>query len=876
MNGWKIEQTPMMRQYLEIKSQYPDSILFFRMGDFYEMFLDDALRAAKLLDIALTSRSKGGEHEIPFCGVPYHAAIPYIAKLIAAGEKVAICEQVEDPKSAKGIVRREVVRVITPGTVLEPDALDPRSNNYLVAVVIGDDRHGLALLDVSTGDFRVTEVESLHQLASEIAAFGGSELLLTESWRSKQLPREIEHVAVSMSRTFIPDWTTDRDYVTTVVSSRFPGTSLAGLGIDSFGEGVAACGLILFHITESFKDTPPPVSTITPFGRDDHLIIDDSTRRNLELTETIAEGKRKGSLLWLLDRCMTAFGSRKLRHWLIHPLRSVDGIRRRHDAVHELLQSPALMASLKEALDGIQDLERIMARVRTASGGAKDLVALSRSLSRIPRVLETLSSVTSELLVSAVSDIDPLTGLVELIDRAIVDDPPFVLREGGIIRDGYHPELDDLRQISREGKGYIARIEAQEREATGISSLKVRYNKVFGYYIEVTKSNLSLVPPHYQRRQTLANAERFITPELKSYEEKVLGAEERIADLEYHLFQEIRDTVAEHAPIVANNADRLATIDVLLSLATIAHERDYCRPVVHDGLEISIIEGRHPVVEAMNRGERFVPNDCRLDPGTEQIWMITGPNMAGKSTFMRQVALIVLLAQIGSFVPATEASIGIADRIFTRVGASDNLARGESTFMVEMKETAHILRTATRQSLVILDEIGRGTSTFDGISIAWSVAEFLHDDPVHAPRTLFATHYHELAELAVTKPRIRNYTVAVREWNDQIIFLRTIVEGAAPHSYGIQVARLAGLPQAVIDRAREILRNLEQGEYADNGMPTIAGGKGGGRDQEGSAQPTLFEQETDLVRERIRRLSIPKLTPLEALNILDELKRMCR
>ncbi|GAB4299699.1 MAG: DNA mismatch repair protein MutS [Desulfuromonadia bacterium] len=872
-----IEQTPMMRQYLEIKSRYPDCILFFRLGDFYEMFLDDAVKASKLLDIALTSRTKGGEgNDVPLCGVPYHSAIPYVARLIAAGEKVAICEQVEDPKSAKGIVRREVVRVITPGTVLDADALDPLSNNYLVAIVIGERRQGLSLLDISTGDFRVTETDSLSQLAAEITAFGGSELILTESWRSKQLPPEIDHLASSMTRTYLPDWTIDRDYVTTLIDSRFSGVSLSGLGIDTLDVGVAACGLILHHLKDSFKDAPLPISTIIPFGRDEHLIIDESTRRNLELTETIAEGKRKGSLLWLLDRCATAFGSRKLRHWLIHPLRSVEEIRRRHEAVEELLETPSLMIPLREALDGIQDLERIMARIRTASGGAKDLVALSRSLSRIPQVLELLSTVSSALLTTAVAGIDPLTELVGLIDRAIVDDPPFILREGGIIRDGYDPELDELRSISSEGKGYIARIEAQEREATGISSLKVRYNKVFGYYIEVTNANLSLVPPHYQRRQTLANAERFITPELKSYEEKVLGAEERIAELEYRLFQEIRETVAARGDVVSRNADNLATIDVILSFAIGARERDYCRPDVHDGLTISIVAGRHPVVEEMNRGERFVPNDCRIDPETEQIWMITGPNMAGKSTFMRQVALIVLMAQIGSFVPASEASIGIADRIFTRVGASDNLARGESTFMVEMKETAHILRNATRHSLVILDEIGRGTSTFDGISIAWSVAEFLHDDPEHAPRTLFATHYHELAELALTKPRIKNYTVAVREWNDQIIFLRTIVQGAAPHSYGIQVARLAGLPLSVIERAKEILRNLEKGEFADNGMPTIAGGMDMSQESEGVFQPTLFEVEPDILRERIKRIPIAKITPLEALNILDELKRMCR
>jgi DNA mismatch repair protein MutS len=600
-------------------------------------------------------------------------------------------------------------------------------------------------------------------------------------------------------------------------------------------------------------------------------MLDDFTRRNLELTGSLLDGGRRGSLLEVLDRTVTAMGARKLRHWISHPLVDLTAIRRRHAAVAELVEESLRRDDLRVQLDGVYDLERLNARIALATGNAKDLVALKLSLERLPKLLTLLAETSDPLLSELRERIDPLQDVVALIGGAIVDDPPFVLREGGLIRAGYHAELDELRQISREGKGWIARLEQEEKERTGIASLKVRYNRVFGYYIEVTRSQLARVPEDYQRKQTLAGAERYITPTLKSYEEKVLGAEERLVELEYDLFQEVRRQVAAHGARLQTSAEGLATLDVLTGLADLAHARNYCVPAMDDGTALVIEEGRHPVIEAMNLGERFVPNDLVMDSRDQQILVITGPNMAGKSTFMRQVALIVLMAQVGSLVPAKAARIGVVDRIFTRVGASDNLARGQSTFMVEMTETANILNHATPRSLIILDEIGRGTSTFDGISIAWAVAEHLHDTAQVAAKTLFATHYHELTDLALTRERVSNYNVAVKEWQDQILFLRRIVKGGASHSYGIQVARLAGLPEAVIARAREVLRNLEAGEF-EAGAPRLA------KSKRTAAPPPpqlgLFDRSDDPLRQRLEEIDIAVLTPLEALNRLDELKKM--
>lgn len=865
--------TPMMRQYLEIKAEYPDAILFFRLGDFYEMFLDDAVKASRILDIALTSRNRNADgDDVPLCGIPYHACAPYLAKLIEAGEKVAICEQVEDPKAAKGIVRREVVKIVTPGLVADTENLSPKENNFLVSLVTVGGKWGIASFDISTGQFRMTEVSSRESALTEMECLSPREVLVPEAWRGSQELRDCSAGNEHRIITHVPEWVYDGDYLHRLLGSFFNVSSPEALGCAGFPSGLMAVAAMLHYLQETQKGAVRHLTGIVPYSNADFLVMDDATRRNLELLATLGEGRRKGSLLGMMDRTLTAMGGRKLRQWLSYPLISVHAIDERLDAVDELAENGDLRRRGAALLDGVYDLERLNGRISLASASAKDLASLRESLLKIPAIRESLAAAESPLLQRVRDEIDPLEDLAGLISRGIVDNPPFVLREGGIIAEGFNTELDELRTVSREGKGFIARLEAKERGRTGISSLKIRYNRVFGYYIEVTKANLGGIPEDYLRKQTLANAERFITPELKEYEEKVVGAEERIAELEYALFQEIRERVAAEGERIARTADRVAILDVLVSLAELAHEKGYCRPVINDQDEIVILEGRHPVVESLNLGERFVPNDTELNNRDNQLLIITGPNMAGKSTYMRQVALITLMAQIGSFVPASEARIGIADRIFTRVGAADNLSRGQSTFMVEMMETANILRHATSRSLVILDEIGRGTSTFDGVSIAWAVAEYLHDDPVHSPRTLFATHYHELTDLALTRQRVRNFTVAVKEWNDQIIFLRKIIAGGASHSYGIQVARLAGLPRDVIDRAKEILRNLEKGEFEDGGMPRLAGGRKAPKKP--SPQLSLFVPADDELRHRLRGINVDTLTPLEALNVVAELKRM--
>ena len=867
------EQTPMMRQYLEIKSGYPDAILFFRMGDFYEMFLDDALIASRILDITLTARNKGSADEVPFCGFPYHSAIPYITKLIESGHKVAICEQVEDPKQAKGIVRREVIRVITPGLLIEAESLSPDENNYLLALHQGNqDQWGIAWLDLSTGEFRVTELSGAVSAAAEAVCVNPREVLLADGLEPDSLPIDLRNFLTERLISRAPAWVFERDYATTLLCGQFGAASAEALGLDAMPAGLMAAGAALYYLRENRKSAIPHIRDINVYQRSEHLALDPATRRNLEITATMAEGRKAGSLLGCLDRTATAMGARRLKQWLNYPLVRLEPIRQRLDALEELLEAAGIRDELIGQLKGIADLERLNGRIGMAGAGGRDLRALHDSLQRIPPMMEQLAKLNSPLLQQLSIEIDPLDDIRDLVGRGIVESPPFSLREGGIIAPGYNSELDELRAISSEGKGFIAGLEARERARTGISSLKIRFNKVFGYSIEITKSNLSAVPDDYIRRQTLANAERFITEELKNYEEKVLGAEDRICDLEYSLFQGIREQVAAEGGRIARTADGLATLDVLISLAVVADERSYCKPLVNDSDVIDIKDGRHPVIEAMKLGERFVPNDTRLDGTENQILMITGPNMAGKSTYMRQVALITLMAQAGSFVPAGSATIGITDRIFTRVGAGDNLARGQSTFMLEMMEAAGILRNATPKSLIVMDEIGRGTSTFDGVSIAWAVAEYIHDTPTCRARTLFATHYHELTELTVTRERIRNFTVAIREWNDQVIFLRTIIPGGASHSYGIQVARLAGMPTDVIERAKEILRNLESGEF-EEGAPRIAKSK---KKQSGAPSPqfSLFETSEDQLRQRLKKLNIAKLTPLEALILLDELKRM--
>jgi DNA mismatch repair protein MutS len=865
--------TPMMRQYLEIKSQYPDALLFFRLGDFYEMFLDDAVTAARILDITLTSRNKGSADEVPLCGVPYHSCQPYIARLVENGYKVAICEQVEDPKAAKGIVRREVVRVVTPGLVTDAESLRPKENSFLAAIAPGGKGEwGVAVLDITTGEFRVTETADPEGAGSELASLDPREVLLPDGRDGETLRRGLAAVLAGRTINTVPAGICEPAAAGNLIADFFNCASLEPFGCAHLPGAVAAAGAILFYVAETQKGTLDHILSLQTYHSRDFMLLDEATRRNLELTASLSEGGRRGSLLGVLDRTVTAMGGRRLRQWIQQPLVSLERIRERHQAVAELVERSLVRHDLRTALDGVYDLERLNGRIAMASANAKDLLALRHSLERLPGLLDLLAVVEAPLLQELRGSIDPLAEIAALVAEAIVDDPPFVLREGGLIRDGWHPELDELRAISREGKGWIARLERQERERTGIANLKIRFNRVFGYYIEITRSQLDRVPDDYHRKQTLANAERYVTPALKEYEEKVLGAEEKIVDLEYDLFQQVRRQAAAQGARLQRTAGALAALDVLLAFGELAHDRHYAVPEMDDSGDLVIVEGRHPVVEAMNLGEPFVPNDVTMDTRENQILILTGPNMAGKSTFMRQVALSVLMAQVGSLVPARSARIGVVDRIFTRVGAGDNLARGQSTFMVEMTETANILRHATPKSLIVLDEIGRGTSTFDGISIAWAVAEYLHDHAPAAAKTLFATHYHELTDLALTRPRVSNFNVAVREWNDQIIFLRRIVKGGASHSYGIQVARLAGLPAEVIARAKEVLKNLESGEFEAEGQPRLARSRKAARTT--VPQLSLFDSGADDLRRRLQGIDVTVITPLEALNLLNDLKKM--
>ena len=866
--------TPLMRQYLEIKADYEDAILFFRLGDFYEMFMDDAVLASRVLGITLTSRNKGDADAIPLCGVPYHSSQGYIAKLIAEGHKVAICEQVEDPKAAKGIVKREVVKVVTPGLVTDTDTLEPKENNYLLAIAGQDSSYGISHIDITTGEFRVTQVETLAQVESELGSLRPREVLFNENESGRAIKKQIDSLLDGLMCSFLPEWSFEPDYAREQLCSFFGVSGLESFGCQELPAALQAASGVLFYLQQTQKGELRHIRPLQTYHTRSFMVLDESTRRNLELTATLLDGKKRGSLLGVLDRTVTAMGGRTLRHWIHYPLIDREQIRARQAAVAELVDESLQRIELIEALDGVYDLERLNSKIAMASANAKDLSALRSSLEKLPKLDDLLAPFGSACLKEIRSRIDLLPELVELLDRAIVDDPPFVLRDGGIIKDGYNEELDELRTISREGKGWIAGLEQEEKERSGISSLKVKYNKVFGYFIEITRRHLDRIPEDYQRKQTLSNAERFITPRLKEYEAKVLGAEERMIDLEFNLFQEIRLTAAAESRRIQQSAEALAELDALLSLADLAHERNYVAPQIDDSGVIRIEGGRHPVVEGMPLKEAFVPNDVHLDLEKNQLLIITGPNMAGKSTFMRQVALITLMAQLGSFVPAESARVGVVDRIFTRVGASDNLARGQSTFMVEMNETANILRHATSRSLIILDEIGRGTSTFDGVSIAWAVAEYLHDNAQVAAKTLFATHYHELTDLALTRGRIKNYNVAVKEWNDQIIFLRKIVSGGASRSYGIQVGRLAGLPDTVISRAKEILRNLEAGEFIRAGEPRLGGSEKNPKKQE-NTQLSLFNSGLeDAFRARLESIDLSNTTPLEAMNILDDLKKL--
>ncbi len=860
--------TPMIQQYLEIKESHQDAILFYRMGDFYEMFFEDAIVASRALEITLTSRDKQAEDPIPMCGVPHHAAETYIAKLLEKGHKVALCEQVEDPRQAKGLVRREVVRVVTPGTVL--DSLESKSPNYLAAAHWAGENCGLAFLDLSTADFRMTQTESLAWLLEELGRIEPRELLVPQDaerdsnwWR-----RQLSECRVQFLETESFDFTRAHKRLL----DQFQVHSLEGFGVRNLPLAVSAAGAVLSYVQKTQQRAAEHIRRVIPYHRSDYMVIDEVTTRHLELFRSWHHGGRKATLVELLDQTVTSMGGRLLKVWMHYPLIQPEAIDVRQDAIVCFREHEATRAQVRQELETVYDLERLNSRVAMGSATPRDLASLRKSLQSLPRLKYLLGSLGDRTLSELTDKLDPLEDVSLLLQEALVDNPPPNLAEGGAIRTGYDEELDRLLSLSRDAKKWIARLEADERQKTGITSLKVGYNKVFGYYLAVSRANLASVPDRYIRKQTLVNAERYITEELKEYETQVLTADERRIRLEGELFLALRAKVASQGERIQITAAVVAELDVLAALAEVANHRNYCRPQIDDGAEIHIVEGRHPVVEAALPQGSFVPNDVHLDSVSQQVIIITGPNMAGKSTVLRQVALIVLMAQMGAPVPATSARIGVVDRIFTRVGATDELTRGRSTFMVEMQETAHILYQATDRSLVILDEIGRGTSTFDGLSIAWAVAEFLHDWQGKGIKTLFATHYHELTDLAATGSRLKNMNVAVKEWGDRIIFLRKLVEGGTNRSYGIQVARLAGLPTEVVERARQVLQHLEQETTDVEGLPRLARSSAGRQSEQ--LQLSLFQQSGQKLRRRLLNLELEAITPIEALNELARLREL--
>ncbi len=825
--------TPMMKQYNRIKSELADDIiLFFRMGDFYEMFFDDALQAAAILNIALTKRNN-----VPMCGVPYHAVDSYLAKVIRAGRKVAICEQVEDPKQAKGIVRREVTRIVTPGTVTEDNILDSNRNNFLAAVHCVNKVYGIALLDLSTGLFWGELVDKPDAVRDTLTRYAPTECVVPDGLSQQPEFAPLLNGDVAKHISTAEDWIFEYDAAYDNLVRHFSVHSLEGFGVEGEPSVIGAAGGILHYVREDLRRQVGHIRSFQVRRSSDFLMLDEATCANLDLVSNRAASM---TLLRVLDTTKTAMGGRLMRDWILRPLATLDGISRRHDAVDHFYWERSLLRDVQEALGKIRDLERLIARIGAGSGNARDVLAVGQSLKQLPELRGCLEGCPVAPLAGLAEQIEPLPELNELIDDAIVDEPPITIKEGGLIRDGYNQELDELRLAATQGRKWLAEYQARETERTGIPNLKVRHNKVFGYYIEVSKAQLANVPDDYTRKQTLVNAERFITPELKEYETKIMGAQEKSMALEYELFLAIRERVVEQTDRIQNTAAAVAELDVLAALAERALTNRYARPTMTDGHELIVKDGRHPIVEEMPDAERFVPNDTALDCTDNQLIIITGPNMAGKSTYIRQVAILVIMAQMGSFVPASEATIGLVDRVFTRVGASDDLARGRSTFMVEMQETANILNNASPRSLIVLDEIGRGTSTFDGISIAWAVAEHLHSNERVKAKTLFATHYHELTDLALTMTGVKNYNVQVRERNDTIVFIRKIVPGGSDKSYGIQVARLAGMPEEVIDRAKEILTNLEEGELAESGQPKIAKHRKRGKDRYHPDQLSLF------------------------------------
>jgi len=878
--------TPMMEQYLSVKAQAPDALLFFRLGDFYELFNEDAVTAARELEITLTGRGKGEGERIPMCGVPHHSSENYILRLVEKGYKVAICEQTEDPSEAKGIVRREIVRVVTPGTVMESKALEEKANRYLAALVVREGRYGLAFCDLTTGELAVVEHATEQKMLDEMLRHQPAELIVPAG--EKHAPTAVTVAELlSCTLTEAADKTHLESRARELLIQHYGVISPESFGLANTPLVLSAAGMLVAYLEVTQKRNLQHLKMPAYLTSDDYMTIDSFSRRNLELVETLRDKGKHGSLLGLLDETVTAMGGRLLRRYVERPLANRARIEARLDAVEELYRDLMKREELRQLLDAVYDLERLVARVAYGSANARDLLAIGASLAVLPQIQERLGTAQAPLLQQVGQGIGDFGQLVAEIGRAIVEEPPVGLREGGLIRDGYHEHLDKLKSASRDGKQWIARLEQQERERTGIRSLKVGYNKVFGYYIEISKANLTNVPTDYERKQTLTNGERYVTPELKEQESLILGAEEQMFDLEYQLFVGVRDQVAARLAEIQQAAEQVATLDVLQSFATVSLRRRYKRPVIAESDVLSISEGRHPVVEAMLKGEPFVANDTYLDTGSQQIALITGPNMAGKSTYMRQVALIVLLAQMGCFVPADEATIGIVDRVFTRIGASDDLAGGQSTFMVEMVELANILHHATRRSLIILDEIGRGTSTFDGISIAQAVVEHLHQSPKVGAKTLFATHYHELTRFTESFAGVRHYSTHVQEQGDSIVFLRKIIAQAADRSYGIQVAKLAGLPQDVLTRAREILRDLEAGQVetataaveavpAPVPVPVPVPAPTAAPAAE-TLQLSLFGTATEHpVVEELRKLDVMRLTPLEAMNLLYQLHQQAR
>ena len=874
------ELTPMMKQYMETKSQYQDCILFYRLGDFYEMFFDDALTASRELEITLTGKNCGQEERAPMCGVPYHAVEGYLNKLVSKGYKVAICEQVEDPKQAKGIVKREVVRIVTPGTNLDAQALDETKNNYIMCIVYIADRYGVSVADISTGEYLVTELTDGAALQDEICRFVPAEIICNEAFYMSGMDLDGLKDRLGITVYSLEPWYFDDSLCREKLKEHFHVSGFGGLGLTDYDCGIISAGALLQYLLETQKNSLSNLTHITPYATGKYMMLDSATRRNLELCETLREKQKRGSLLWVLDRTKTAMGARTLRKYVEQPLIDREEIIRRLDAVEELKNQAITREEIREYLSPVYDLERLLTKITYGTANPRDLTAFKTSLEMLPSVRYLLEEMNSGLLQKIREDLDPLEDLCSLLKSAIRDEPPIAMKEGNIIRDGYNEEVDQLRRAKSDGKDWLAKLENEEREKTGIKNLKIKYNKVFGYYLEVTNSYKSMVPDYYTRKQTLANAERYITPELKELEDMILGAEDKLYALEYELYCGVRDQIASQVERIQRTAKAVARLDAAASLALVAERNGYVRPGINEKGIINIKDGRHPVVERMIPNGTFIANDTYLDDRKNRIAVITGPNMAGKSTYMRQTALIALMAQIGSFVPAKKADIGLSDRIFTRVGASDDLASGQSTFMVEMTEVANILRNATSRSLLILDEIGRGTSTFDGLSIAWAVIEYISDSRILGAKTLFATHYHELTELEGKIDNVNNYCIAVKEKGDDIVFLRKIVKGGADKSYGIQVAKLAGVPELVIERAKEIVEELSNEDITAR-VSEIAAKERSARkkhktrryDEVDIAQMSLFDTvKDDDVLEELKNIDVGNLTPIDALNTIYRLQ----